>query len=613
MSATPPHRIPQNHGTRTPQLHVVVHATAQVRERAPGRGELRLVQGRAEVRNPAAKRTRRAVHEFARPDEFWSWLRDVGGPGSSPVVWSADWGVLASLLDMERQLAAWGWVTTTYIGGDPPFFVRCKRPGKGLRICDIRNVSPWSLEQDSLAPGTGLIHSTSGAPADGDSSDILEHICDSLWGAVARALERVHEWDLGAWSPTIAGQSLASWRHRLGDTHVESHRVRAVLDLEREAMRPGRVQAWPRRSGPGEWVQIDVRAMYPSLMVHLDYPALLRAWGDAMELSRLRRLLTKFCLIAEVDLAPHAPEVGMRLGSGISWSGGEGKAVLTSRELALCLEHDAIRAVRRWAAYDKGPIFRTWADDVLRWRSQAEEAGDSEGVRAAKLLGASLWGKLGQRTPEWKDEDYGGMIPGRTWADVDLEHGTVTRWRLRHGITQRMVARQPAVHSLTAASAHIVADGHLAMRTLLQEIGLDRVVLVQTDGVLADLPGGCAPDSFEWEGVEFALREEWRGDSVRVVSPYDVTRGERRVVGGVRRDARWLDRSHWEAWSVRCYDAHLERDEHAAAAVSLMSGGDNGTERATGRPGNRDASPEPRSAAQLRIWGIDPAWDDGGG
>jgi hypothetical protein len=247
--------------------------------------------------------------------------------------------------------------------------------------------------------------------------------------------------------------------------------------------------------------QIDVRSLYPTLLRDCEFPVKLLSSPRACEPAEVVDAAKHLGVIASVVIRSPSPYYPRRTAKGIDYPTGQFSTVLTGPELLKLSTEGEILKCHTMTLYKMGRAFASFAETMLRLRSEAAFARDASDERVIKLLSNSLAGKLAQKAGRWvrdskRDEN------GR-WGELTTVHaqtGRVTRRRWILGQCYRWDAEKHPAGPHTSAFAYLTAYGRLYLRSIIEKCPPRTVVSVDTDGlwILPDAAEalGSYPDLF---------------------------------------------------------------------------------------------------------------------
>jgi hypothetical protein len=237
-------------------------------------------------------------------------------------------------------------------------------------------------------------------------------------------LRWVKDNDMGMFRYTGPAQSMAAFRHRFMEHEILLHDNLPIKVIERSAYFGGRFECWKIGEINETVHQFDVNALFPSVMLVNNFPVALdtyelrNAWIYPAELGLDDSCVAEVELSTNIDIFPHRCE------RGVTFPTGRFRTTLCGPELVRSINSRQVRQVRSIARYRTEPIFNTWVNSLWGMRQAYKEESNALYERFVKMLMNSLYGKFGQRSPEWVNcPDRLDALPWMTWVDYDASSG----------------------------------------------------------------------------------------------------------------------------------------------------------------------------------------------
>lgn len=547
------HRITPNTASTRPQYMVFLDTETGIERDNKGRTTYPFRLGHAHYWR-RRRDNGRDVHDWAdfqHPMHFWEWLDAHTMPKT--VTYLVAHNILFDLaaLDWLPYLELWGWECKWPCDNGQVRIYRYRKGDKTLLMLDNCNFFKGKLEDWAGAVGLPKI------PVDFELATVTElfkhcrrdvRIMVELWDWWLRFLD---DHDLGTFMPTLAGQSMAAYRHRFMEFPVYVHANKQALELERASYRGGRVECF--RVGKftdGPFYQLDINSMYPYIMRKYEYPNNLRDYGGGMPLHWLEHQLGKFGFIAKCELNVTEPWFPVRRNGRNVYPVGQFVTTLTTEEIRLALARGWLLHVGRWAQYTMRPLFDSFVDYFYPLKQQYEQEGNQVLRRLIKDMLNLLHGKFGQRGTA--SRKIGVCDP----SDNKVVHVIDRASRKRHierymgGVITEELREGEAFNSVPSIAAHVAANARLELYKLVRQSGDNSCYYCDTDSLIVN-----------WVGVLLLPRErfttdlgglKWEGtaDTLTINAPKDYVFGSKIVVKGVGDRAKWIGENeaiveHW--------------------------------------------------------------------
>ncbi|KKL12250.1 hypothetical protein LCGC14_2537630, partial [marine sediment metagenome] len=251
----------------------------------------------------------------------------------------------------------------------------------------------------------------------------------------------------------------------------------------------------------GEYYFLDVRSMYPYVMANGKYPAQLIAYAEGTSVRRLRMLVNRYHLIADVDVSTDDPIYPIRHNKRLCFPIGEFRTSLQGLELEHALLNGHVKRCHRSAVYFKVNLFEDFVNTLYGIRLAYAKEGNASFVWLTKKLLNSFYGKFGQRGIVY--EEIGTCDPDDCWSMeiiVNGESDSVTEFAFGGKVYIRKRTEE-AQDSFPAISGAVTAHGRMMLWGLIQQAGRDNVFYVDTDSLLVNTEGydrlrpAIAPDT----------------------------------------------------------------------------------------------------------------------
>lgn len=376
--------------------------------------------------------------------------------------------------------------------------------GARLRCLDTMNWWRCGLADLGWSLGLEKLPMPAICAAEGDWFQYCLRDVEIVEKAVLRLTTWVKEHDLGNFRVSAASQSFAAFRHRFMPDGLGIFTPDTAKPLERRAYYParqfvhfvGRVVPFEaaafrgsKREGPAEQgpvYALDVSSCYPSVMAGHDYPTRHVRTLSAMSPKECLEWMEVYAACAECHVdtedEPYPYRESAEEGGRVLWCVGRFATVLCGPELRRGLESGHVTALGLVQFYVKGRPFDAFVEWVLSQRAAAQLAGDQVAADLAKLVGNSLHGKFGQRSPRW--EVIPGLVAPTPWGHFyrsDELFETVHAYRSVAYTVQRSGDGAEADNSFPLIAAYATAYARERMRVYRRAAGKRQVFMEDCD------------------------------------------------------------------------------------------------------------------------------------
>lgn len=391
------------------------------------------------------------------------------------------------------------------VTGDPPTVIDCEDArGRAVVFVDTMNYWPQGAAWVGEKLGLGKLDMPGELGSDSDWDAYCRRDVEIVQGAVNALFDWVKGSDLGNLQLTLAGQSMALFRHLqteeqiVIDTdrhqkvwerrayygmHQRARFIGAVVRANTEGLRglQGIPEGMPVLSGAPVW-KLDVNACYPHVMKDQPYPTLSLRVEDRPSVGRLLTELDDFAAIAHVDIASEYVPYPLREGRDTIWHVGRFSTVLCGPELRRALESGHVSRVHAVQYFRQSCVFTRFIERIVEMRGELENSGQLLALAAVKQLGNALHGKFSQRGGGWVFVEDGYSIDpyGVHFEFLGEGKGVRCYRSVGHRIQEKMEPGETA-NSFPLIGAYVVAYAREHVRQLVAVAGEREVVYQDCD------------------------------------------------------------------------------------------------------------------------------------
>ncbi|KKN35904.1 hypothetical protein LCGC14_0779080 [marine sediment metagenome] len=435
-------------------------------------------------------------------------------------------------------LCSLGWTIRRFFLDGGKFTVWWQKGRQSLVILDSLQLLPVGI----AALGQMLGHPKDTMPAFDVDDETWFAYCRRDVEVLAQAMHTYRTFvaanDLGGMAKTTAGQAFRAFRHRFMTEDIEIHEDAEALKLERDAYYGGRTECFQMGRLTGDEFYIyDVRSMYPSVMSQGLYPVQLIAYAENTSVKRLRMLVKRYHLIADVDLDTPEPVYPMRYNKRLVFATGVFRTALQGVELEHALDNDRVRNCYRSAVYFKVPVFTDYVNTMYGLRLQYANEGNEPFVFLTKRLLNSLYGKFGQRGFVY--EEIGVCDPDECWQmEVVIEGDAEPVVEFAFGGKVYVRRRtEEAYDSFPAVAGAVTTYGRMKLWELINAAGRENVFYVDTDSLIVNQAGRVGLEPYHVPDVLGGLHLERIVSKVIIFGLKDYSIEGRRKTKGLKSKA----------------------------------------------------------------------------
>lgn len=606
-------RLKRNHSIAAPDRIIVFDCEAnRLRGKGAGGGDLDVLRlgWVCCYRLKKGKPTCEFWHEFRNPSEFWAvvegfadhhavnWIvaQNINYDLTLVKFWEALDSAHFSLDSPGRKrddsppplVEAFG-RGGIFIRADPPTVIGfCNRQGGRFLAVDLMNYLPMPLAKIGESIGKPKGRFPGFNATDAELSEYCRNDVEILMEAFNALVAMVKESDLGKFQFTASSQAMSAFRHRLCYSLPIMHDNLPAKKLVRRGYFGGDTRLFRHGKYKGKVYQVDVNALYPTVMLDNIYPCNLIGHTMRADWKPVSSPYPLTDMIAEVRIETRTNTYPVRLvpmefiksdnGNDVIYrvadstgyvheirlppdsenptqvirnrrpitvhASGKFETVLCGPELALAVARGNVKAMRSYSAYEMAPMFEKYVTQIQEMRDFYRRAGKPAFALYAKQLLNGLYGKWGQKTPEFElCED---MAPERTfdtWAHVDNETGERTEFHSVGHHVFKQVEPEEQPFSLPSVSAFVASYARIFMERARWCAGPDNVLYQSTDSLIVTREGFNRLHTgnylHETEMGKFKLEAKGNGAIIRGMHNYTI--GKKVVCSAKRIDARRVD------------------------------------------------------------------------
>jgi len=330
-------------------------------------------------------------------------------------------------------------------------------------------------------------------PGQDDSNGAWLTYCNRDTEVLKQAFESymsfTKEHDLGRFSFTGPGQTLAAYRHRFMSEKLVLHRVPGLIDLEHSSYHGGRTEAFYIGNVPSSPIYyLDVTSMYGSVMKDSYFPCELLGRVRNPTRSEVRQAVKRFEILAtcEVDLPePVLPYLGERLTFPI----GRFTTTLAGPEFNYCYERGYIKRVSEIVCYRRGQPFTRYVDYFWGLRQNALQHKDEVTAWMCKLFLNAFYGKWGQRNAVYETRKATHGEETGIQTVISSADGRRESRLCMGGKIWIKTGEVLAPHTSYPLASWITSAARIRLWELIKTVGREHVYYCDTDSVFVDQSG----------------------------------------------------------------------------------------------------------------------------
>lgn len=481
--------------------------------------------------------SRPAWQRFDESSVLWDFIESRLHGRSRLFLLAHNWSFDALVTGMFDELPRRGWKMEGACLDGPPIIIRWRRRDKTIMVLDSLNW--WRDRLANLETAAGLPKLR--MPDRKSSRARWDAYCRRDVRVVLRMITRWADFllseNLGGFAPTLAAQALRSYRHKYMDHPILIDDSPSALALARDAYMGGRTECFRIGKLPGKVTVLDVNSMYPAVMATGYFPTKLISVQRLCTPSELKKLMRKYCVVAECDIEIDVPCLPLAHEGRLVFPVGRLRGSWCGPELALAFKHGRVVRVHRVAIYERARIFERFVADSWAQRQAATRAGDKVRSHQWKILMNSLYGKFGQRGRRWVDIKRVRDKTVASWTELDADTGEWVRFRRVARTLQMQLEEGEARESHPAIAGHVTSYARALIWSLILEAGREHVHYTDTDSLWVDASGLRRLRPRIDPNALGALKVESSDRNIVVHGPKDYVKGGRRRIKGIRDNA----------------------------------------------------------------------------
>lgn len=472
------------------------------------------------------------------PRELWAAVCDYCRPHQRLIVWAHNLGYDLRISRALELLPRDGWDLDGIMlenGTAWAALSEKSRPdGRSLLLCDLASWLPVSLARIASDLGEGRPTVIWGGAGREELAERCRRDVHVTALAVRELLSFIRSEELGNFKPTGSGQGFSAWRRRFYTHEVWVHNEPDALEAEREAIWPGRCEAWRHGELRGqELTEWDLELAHAHIGAECSIPVELN--GRALIRNRLdlERYLRHYAVLARCEVTTKEPVVPCRHDDRIVWPVGTFETVLWDPELRLAWEHGAdVRILRAWS-YQKAPAIAA----ACRWIIDQLQDEESElGPLARRLLkhwSRTLVGRFALRYRRWElDGDHPRYDVASSFEFDRCSDEVRELLHVGHQVFELAELTEAAV-SAPMVTGWVVSECRRRLWSLLRAAGPGGVVYCDTDSIVATRAGSARLERQISRGSAWSLRRKGTYTRALILGPRQLELGDSRRFAGV--------------------------------------------------------------------------------
>ena len=480
---------------------------------------------------------------FRTASAFWRWVGEHQSSRRKLYLFSHNTGFDFTILKGFKWAKRLGWANTGRIVDDPPTVIRFKRGTVSLCFIDTLNYFRLPLKAVGEYIGINKLE----MPAEDRTAAEWDDYCKTDVLILVKAMQSfwsmVHEWDLGNFAYTVAGQAFAAYRHRFMSTPIFIDDNEQANELARSAYVGARTECFRLGEIKERIHCLDINSQYPFVMATTPVPIRLVTTLNRTNIEELRTLLKEYCLVADVTMTTFTPNFPKKIPGWTIFPVGKFRTQLNTPELSLAISANCVTTIHSVIVYERDVIFREYVNFFHEKRLEAKVAGNETLSFMLKLMMNSLYGKFGQNGRKYEQRWKVNNDAIKVWVEWDADSKTLHEYRQFAGVVEELQREAESRESFPAIAGHITSAARLLLLDYINQAGAENAFYCDTDSIFvtdggyANLRGRISETQLGW------LKHEWTSDNVTIYGVKDYRRDSQLKRKGIRSSAEVLDES----------------------------------------------------------------------
>lgn len=427
---------------------------------------------------------------FESPVDMWQVLDTFCQQGKRVVLWCFDLPEQARTSQALLHLPKLGWHLDTVVLEPGASWMLFKDGRRSLMFCDLKSWTPYDWERVKNAAMGGRSVSDMGRLGGDRGRAMAFNRCQIVREAVRQILEWIESEGLGVFRPTGSGQSYSAYRRKFHRDRILVHDDVLRLSLERQSMWSGRTEAWRHgRIDGGPFLELDMKAAYTRIASECNVPTVALGQVRNPDVKTLLNRRKNYAFLCQVEVNTETPVVPASSSTHTFWPIGDFTTWVWDPELTLLNRYATTVRVRCAYKYRTAPALQGFASYVLNTLDRP--AGDKVGLHSLVLKhwSRTLVGRFGLRYRTWVPFSDDGDMDLSMVTFIDADENSMTDLLCVGHDMLLLGDLTESVESVPQIPAWIMSECRRRLWETMVEIGLDRIVYVDTDSIIVDTRG----------------------------------------------------------------------------------------------------------------------------
>lgn len=480
---------------------------------------------------------------FTTNKEFWEFVDNKTRPKVKLYLFAHNGAFDLPTTHAFHNLPSLGYKLVSAVADAPPLILKWRKENKTIVFIDTLNI--WRMPLAKLGKSIGL-PKLSMPPKNASrklwdaygkrDTEIIMQACLNWW-------QFLEENDYGSFAPTLASQSMSTFRHRFMKHRIFIDSNEKALEIARKSYVGGRTEAHRLGKYKGKFYYVDFNSMYPDVMHKNNFPHKLVGVYKNPSMSEINKWIDHFAMIVECEIETEEPIYPIIHDKRLVFPVGNFRVSLCGPEFRIALDRGHVKNMYRIALYDQAPIFKDFIAEMYPLKEKAAKEGDIMRKDFFKILQNSLYGKTGQRGRRFEVIGECDVNEIAVWTELDIDAGEVIRKRRFGGLEQSWINEGESKDSFPAIASYVTSYARVKLWNAMELAGLENVYYNDTDSLLLNERGFKKIEALIDATKLGALALESEHKEIIIYGAKDYVLDGVQKTKGVRKTADWIDQN----------------------------------------------------------------------
>lgn len=431
-----------------------------------------------------------ALKVYGSAADMWRVLDAFCLPSKRIVVFTFDLPTQLRTSKALVHLPRIGWHLETIVLEPGAAWALFKDGKRSLMFCDLKTWTPYDWERVKRAVEGKNDNRVVPRVGGNRAATAAFNRAQTIREATLQICEWIERDNLGTFKPTGSGQAYSAFRRRYLHDRLLVHDDVARLVAERTSMWAGRTEAWRHGNVQGgPFLELDMKAAYARIAAQCNVPTVAMNVVRRPTMERILNDTDKHAYLCHVRVETETPVIPTSSGQHTFWPVGVFDSWVWDPELRLLDTYATQVQIAGAYKYRTGPAlkeFSTYVIDTLD-RPQADELGVPALVM--KHWSRTLVGRFGLRYRAWVPFSDDGDDDLSMCTFIDVDESTMTDMLCVGKDMLLLADLTESVESMPQIPAWVMSECRRRLWETMVDIGLDRVVYVDTDSIIIATEG----------------------------------------------------------------------------------------------------------------------------